>query len=253
MAELSPVQLFHRTRGEQQPGRDRRRMASRATHGSLEPFLARHRGRRRSGSPTTYTGRCLSPLKPEEPDITAIRRARFVPGRRVEPRPQAVHLDQDRRTDPRLHQTTSTTNQRRRTLGPAPSRVVPPHPEREQSNTQTEESDDPPHALAFDDERDQTGCTRDCERIPDRRVVVTGKHPDKRRRRDDECGQPKPRDSSKRPYEARRVPLAGPGIPRRTILETRRIHRAKNHMLAAPHHVADTSFLATASGRMMGG
>ena len=34
----------------------------------------------------------------------------------MERRPEAIHLDQNRRTNPRLPQTTSTTNYRRRTL-----------------------------------------------------------------------------------------------------------------------------------------
>src|SRR5450830_547448 len=53
-------------------------------------------------------------------------------GQELERKPETIHLDQARRTDPRIPQTTSTTNYRRRTLvGRAPTADVKDGPRRE--------------------------------------------------------------------------------------------------------------------------
>src|SRR5665811_2073551 len=54
--------------------------------------------------------------RPPRRSGTLIRHSQM--GHRLEREPEAIHLDQARRTDPRIPQTTSTANYRRRTLGP---------------------------------------------------------------------------------------------------------------------------------------
>src|SRR5665647_120732 len=56
-------------------------------------------------------------LRPPQRPSTRTRHPQL--GQRMEREPEALHLDQTRRTNPRIPQTTSTTNYRRRTLGPS--------------------------------------------------------------------------------------------------------------------------------------